>query len=106
MLPMRPNSPTTWMFGVSSLATLKPKSTFVADVEKEFSDVPPNPTADAVRSCALAAAGAMHTARRKDRTVRRYDMDLPRIRLKPDSTAIGRPGDQGGGKSGARAVAG
>src|SRR5688500_3144357 len=106
MLPMRPNSPTTWMFGVSSLATLKPKSTFDADVEKEFSDVPPNPTADAVPCCAIAADGARHPARRKDRAVRRYVMDIPRIRLKPDSTSIGRPGDQRRGKSGARAVAG
>src|SRR5512145_1391789 len=77
MFPIRPNSPTTWMFGVSSLATLKPKSTFDMEVEKEFSDVPPNPTADAVRSCARAVTGATHTARRKDRAVRRYDMAVP-----------------------------
>jgi hypothetical protein len=73
---MRPNSPIAWMFGVSSLLTLTPKSIFDAEAEKVFSDAPPNATAAAVRSCAIADAGAKDSARRKEKAVRRNDMDL------------------------------
>ena len=60
----------------SSLPTFTPKSIFEAEAENEFSERPPNATADAVRSCAPAVAGSERQRKNKGEPFVDTNMDV------------------------------